>query len=78
MRHCRTVVGVVTILAALVSLLSVRVRSRASLELKLVALRHQVTLLVPLQESLRRILRYSARKDSLRNSVPLSQAIYLR
>jgi hypothetical protein len=35
----------ITILAALVSLLSFRVRSRASLELELVALRHQVTVL---------------------------------
>jgi hypothetical protein len=35
----------VTILSALVSLLSFRVRSRASLELELVALRHQVTVL---------------------------------
>jgi hypothetical protein len=34
-----------TILSALVSLLSFRVRSRASLELELVALRHQVTVL---------------------------------
>ena len=35
----------VTILSALVSLLWFRVRSRASLELELVALRHQVTVL---------------------------------
>src|SRR3979409_1116537 len=35
----------VTILSTLVSLLSFRVRSRASLELELVALRHQVTVL---------------------------------
>src|SRR3979490_2947949 len=34
-----------TLLSALGSLLSVRVRSRASLELELVALRHQVTVL---------------------------------
>jgi hypothetical protein len=34
-----------TILSAFVSLLSFRVRSRASLELELVALRHQVTVL---------------------------------
>ncbi|HEY5129508.1 MAG TPA: hypothetical protein VIJ35_19865 [Bradyrhizobium sp.] len=33
----------ITILSALVSLLSFRVRSRASLELELIALRHQVT-----------------------------------
>src|ERR1039457_2234976 len=44
-RHRRTVVGMITILSALVSLLSFRVRSRASLELELVALRHQVTVL---------------------------------
>src|SRR5665811_2617895 len=43
--HRHTVVGMVTILSALVSLLSFRVRSRASLELELVALRHQVTVL---------------------------------
>ena len=35
----------ITILSAVVSLLSFRVRSRASLELELVALRHQVTVL---------------------------------
>jgi putative transposase len=35
----------ITILSALVSLLSFRVRSRTSLELELVALRHQVTVL---------------------------------
>jgi len=35
----------ITILSALVSLLSFRVRIRASLELELVALRHQVTVL---------------------------------
>src|SRR5712691_6812902 len=35
----------IIILSALVSLLSFRVRSRASLELELVALRHQVTVL---------------------------------
>jgi hypothetical protein len=39
-RHRRTVVGMVTTLFALVSLLSFRVRGRASLELGLVALRH--------------------------------------
>ena len=42
-RHA--IVGMITILFALVSLLSFRVRSRASLELELVALRHQVTVL---------------------------------
>jgi putative transposase len=35
----------ITILSALVSLLSFRVRSRASLELELVALRHEMTVL---------------------------------
>jgi hypothetical protein len=35
----------ITILSALASLLSFRVRSRASLELELVALQHQVTVL---------------------------------
>jgi hypothetical protein len=35
----------ITIFSALVSLLSFRVRSRASLELELVALRHQVAVL---------------------------------
>ena len=35
----------ITILSALVSLISFRVRNRASLELELVALRHQVTVL---------------------------------
>ena len=40
-----TVVGMLTILSALVSLLSLRLRSRAFLELELVALRHQVTVL---------------------------------
>ena len=37
--------GMITILSALVSLLSFRVRRRASLELGLIALRHQVTVL---------------------------------
>ena len=45
MRHRHTVVGMITILSALLSLLSFRVRSRASLELELIALRHQVTVL---------------------------------
>jgi putative transposase len=35
----------ITLLSALLSLLSFRVRSRASLELELLALRHQVTVL---------------------------------
>jgi hypothetical protein len=37
----------ITILSALVSLVSSRVRSRASLALELVALRHQVVILAP-------------------------------
>jgi hypothetical protein len=40
-----TVVGMIAILSALVCLLSFRVRHRASLELELVALRHQVSVL---------------------------------
>lgn len=43
MRHRHTVVGMISILSAVVSLLSFRVRRRASLELELIALRHQVT-----------------------------------
>jgi len=43
--HRHTVVGMITILSAVISLLSFRVRSRASLELELVALRHQVAVL---------------------------------
>ena len=42
-RH--TVVSMVTVLSALLSLLSFRFRGRASLELELIALRHQVTVL---------------------------------
>jgi putative transposase len=45
LRRRHTVVGMITILSALVSLLSFRVRSRASLELEVVALRHQVAVL---------------------------------
>jgi hypothetical protein len=45
LRRRHTVVGMITILSALASLLSFRVRSRASLELEVVALRHQVTVL---------------------------------
>src|SRR5271167_2593421 len=45
MFHGHTVVGMITILSAVGSLLSFRVRSRASLELELVALRHQLTVL---------------------------------
>ena len=37
--------GMITILSALVSMLSFRFRSRASLELELVALRHQLMVL---------------------------------
>jgi putative transposase len=39
------VVGMMTLLSAVGSLLSFRIRSRASLELDLVALRHQLTVL---------------------------------
>ena len=42
-RH--TIIGMLTLLSALGSLLSFRVRSRASPELELIALRHQVTVL---------------------------------
>ena len=45
MRRRYTVVDMITILSALVSLLSFRVRSRASLELEVIALRHQVAVL---------------------------------
>lgn len=45
MHRRHTVVGMITILSALVSLLSFRVHSRASLELEVVALRHQVAVL---------------------------------
>src|SRR5713226_6270190 len=44
-RAGHTVAVMVTILCAVVSILEFRVRSRASLELELVALRHQVTVL---------------------------------
>ena len=45
--QCRrhTVIGMIIILSALVSLLACRFRGRASLELELVALRHQVAVL---------------------------------
>src|SRR6195256_779478 len=43
--HFHTVVGMIALLPAIGSLLSFRVRSRASLELELMALRHQVTVL---------------------------------
>jgi putative transposase len=45
LRHRRTVVGMTTIISAFISLLSFRFRSRAGLELELVALRHQVAVL---------------------------------
>ena len=44
-RAGHTVTVMVTILGALLSILEFRVRSRASLELELIALRHQVTVL---------------------------------
>ena len=44
-RPGHTVTVMVTILCALVSIFEFRVRSRASLELELIALRHQVTVL---------------------------------
>ena len=56
-----------TILSALVSLLSFRVRSRASLELELVALRHQVTVL--------RRQRPGPREAVLRRPAPLGVAL---
>jgi len=43
--HFHTVVGMIALLSAVGSLLSFRLRSRASLELELIALRHQVTVL---------------------------------
>ena len=43
--HGHTVIGMLTLLSPLGSLLSFRVRSRLNLELELVALRHQVTVL---------------------------------
>jgi len=43
--HGHTVVDMITLLSAVGSLLSFRLRSRTSLELELVALRHQVTVL---------------------------------
>ena len=45
MYHGHTVVDMITLLSAVGSLLSFRIRSRTSLELELVALRHQVTVL---------------------------------
>src|SRR6266849_2947772 len=45
LRAGRTVTVMVTILSAIVSIFEFRVRSRASLELELIALRHQVTVL---------------------------------
>jgi hypothetical protein len=43
--HCHSVVGMIALLSAIGSLLSFRVRSRASLELELIALRDQMTVL---------------------------------
>ncbi len=43
--HGHTVVGMITLLSTVGALLSFRVRSRASLEFELVALRHQLTVL---------------------------------
>src|SRR5260370_3624422 len=45
LRHRPTLVSMITVLSAVVSLLSFRLRGRASLELELVALRHQVAIL---------------------------------
>jgi hypothetical protein len=45
LRHRDTVVGMMTILSALVSILGFRIRNRASLELELISLRHQVSVL---------------------------------
>ena len=45
MRHRRTVVRMITMISAFISLLLFRFRSRAGLELELVALRHQVAVL---------------------------------
>ena len=50
--------GTITILSAVVSVLSLRFRSRASLELELVALRHQLTVLR--RQRPRRLRLYSA------------------
>jgi hypothetical protein len=62
-RH--TIVGMITYLSALASLLSFRFRSRASLELELLALRHQVTVL----------RRRRPREAVLRGSAPLGVAV---
>jgi transposase InsO family protein len=45
LRCGHTVVGMITLLSAFISLLSYRLRSRSSLELELIALRHQVAVL---------------------------------
>ena len=63
-----TVVGMITILCALVSLLSFRVRSRASLELELLALRHQVTVLRSSKTALRPSGLWAARRCSTSNA----------
>ena len=57
----------ITILSAFVSLLSFRFRSRASLELELVALRHQVAVL--------RRQRTGSREAVLRRPAPLGVAL---
>src|SRR3984893_2307862 len=44
-RHRPTVAGMITILSAVVSILGFRLRRRASLEVELIALRHQVSVL---------------------------------
>ena len=45
MRYRHTVVGMITVMSAFISLLSFRFRSRVGLELELIALRHQVAVL---------------------------------
>jgi hypothetical protein len=45
LRHRPTVAGMITILSTIVSILGFRLRRRASLELELIALRHQVSVL---------------------------------
>ena len=45
LRHRPTVAGMITILSTVVSILGFRLRRRASLELELIALRHQVSVL---------------------------------
>src|ERR1700730_495507 len=45
LRHRPTVAGMITFLSTVVSILGFRLRRRASLELELIALRHQVSVL---------------------------------